>query len=277
MSVVLLAGAGLFGRSFYNLVSQDFGMRTGDVLLVEFDRGPESGGGHAQLYADALERIRRLPGVEMATTVRTMPFTGFHVPPISVPGRAGPPGVNGQLPFLIAATPEFLEILGVTVVEGRRFVDADERGAPVVIVNETMARSVWPGGSALGKCIRIGFEPSFDPFAATGPPPPPTTVPCREVIGREMAIRLALGARPRAVLVMIQQPPASRWPAHCADASRPSSARRWVESMLFGTAPADSLVLGSAALLMLAVSALATFVPARWASRTDPCSILRAE
>ena len=402
MSVVLLAGAGLFGRSFYNLVSQDFGMRTGDVLLVEFDRGPESGGGHAQLYADALERIRRLPGVEMATTVRTMPFTGFHVPPISVPGRAGPPSVNGQLPFLIAATPEFLEILGVTVVEGRRFVDADDRGAPVVVVNETMARSVWPGESALGKCIRIGFEPSFDPFAATGPPPPPATVPCREVIGvtrdvrqrsvvptgtedrlmqyfvpfsqvppppagvgpgpgiqglllrttagpdvlaapirrvvidgridlpflqvrryaelferqmrpwrqgtallslfgalalgvaavglyasfahsvgerrREMAIRLALGARPRAVLVMIQREAAGVALAGAlCGCFAAILGGRWVESMLFGTAPADPLVLGSAALLMLAVSALATFVPARSASRTDPCSILRAE
>jgi putative ABC transport system permease protein len=189
LSVVLLAGTGLFGRSLYNLMSQEFGMRTGDVLLVEFDRGPGAARELEQLYSSALERIRALPGVEIATTVKTMPFTGFHVPPISVPGLAGPPRVNGQLPFLIAATPQFLEILDVAIVEGRRFVESDERGAPVVIVNETMARSVWPGESALGKCIRIGFEPSFDPSTATGPPPPPATVPCREVIGVARNVR----------------------------------------------------------------------------------------
>ena len=47
--------------------------------------------------------------------------------------------------------------------------------------------------------------------------------------------------------------------------------------MLFGTAPTDPLILGSAAIVMLAVSALATFVPARAASRADPSSLLRAE
>ena len=402
MSVVLLCGAGMFGLSLNTLVSQDFGMRTGDVLLVEFDRGPESGSGHAQLYADALERIRNLPGVELATTVQTMPFTGFHVPPISVPGLAEPPGVSGQLPFLIAATPQFLEILGVTVIEGRRFVDADERGAPVVIVNETMARTVWPGESALGKCIRIGFEPSFDPFAATGPPPSPTTVPCREVIGvardvrqrsvvpsgsedrlmqglravlagaaspvgvgpgpgiqglllrttagpdvlaapirrlvtggrtdlpflqvrrysetferqmrpwrlgttllslfgalalgvaavglyaafahsvgerrREMAIRIAVGARPHGVLLMVLREAAGVALAGVICGSfLAATGGRWVQSMLFGTAPTDPLILGSAAMVMLAVSTLATFVPARTASRADPSSLLRAE
>jgi ABC-type lipoprotein release transport system permease subunit len=47
--------------------------------------------------------------------------------------------------------------------------------------------------------------------------------------------------------------------------------------MLIGTAPSDPLVLGSAAILMLVVATLATFVPARSASRTDPSSLLRAE
>ena len=45
----------------------------------------------------------------------------------------------------------------------RALTAADETGAPVVVVNETMARSVWPSESALGKCIRVGFDPDFDP------------------------------------------------------------------------------------------------------------------
>ena len=119
--------------------------------------------GQAELFRAALERIRQMPGVDGATEIQSTPFAGHHVPPIGVPGMAESPSVNGQLPFLIAATPEFLRILGIDIAEGRPFTRDDERGAPVVIVNQTMARTVWPGESALGKCIRIGFDPVVRP------------------------------------------------------------------------------------------------------------------
>ena len=189
LSVVLMAGAGLFGRSLYNLRAQDFGMRLSDVVLVGFEPGPNPVAGQAELLRAALERIRQMPGVDAATVIQSMPFAGHHVPPIGVPGMVEPPSVNGQLPYLIAATPEFLRILGIDIAQGRAFTGDDERGAPVVIVNQTMARTVWPGESALGKCIRIGFDPSFDPFTATGPPGPPTNVPCREVVGVSRDVR----------------------------------------------------------------------------------------
>ena len=189
LSVVLIAVAAMFGRSLYNLMAQDFGMRLNGVVLVGFERGPSSVADRDALWLSALERIRAMPGVAAATTVQTMPFTGFHVPPIGVPGMSESPNVNGQLPFLIAATPELFEILGIQIVQGRRLTPDDARGAPVVVVNDTMARTVWPGESALGKCIRIGFDPSFDPLTAAGPPGPPTTVACREVVGVARDVR----------------------------------------------------------------------------------------
>ena len=94
---------------------------------------------------DAIEPVRALPGVRCVTPIAAVPFSGFNVPPIAVPAGREPPDVNGQLPFLIAATPEFFDILGMRIVEGRQLTAADERGAPVVVVNETMARTVWPG------------------------------------------------------------------------------------------------------------------------------------
>jgi putative ABC transport system permease protein len=317
---------------------------------------------------------------------------------MSVPGLAKPPNVNGQLPYLIAATPELFDILGITVIEGRRFIEADGRGAPVVIVNESLARAAWPGQSALGKCIRIGFDPSFDPMTESGASPS-ANVPCREVIGvardmrqrsvmptghedrlmqyfvplvqapagvgqgpgiqglllrarvgpdvlaapirrmvldgrtdmpflhvrrysdllerqmrpwrqgttllslfgglalavagvglyaafthavgerrQEMAIRLAIGARTRGVLLMIMREAAGVSAIGVALGCLVAAiSGRWVQSMLFRTAPSDPVVLGSAAILMLAVSAVATFIPARRASRTDPSSLLRTE
>ena len=402
LSVVLMAGAGLFGRSLYNLRAQDFGMRLSDVVLVGFEPGPNPIEGQAELFRAALERIRQMPGVDGATEIQTTPFAGHHVLPIGVPGRAEPPSVNGQLPYLIAATPEFLRILGIDIAEGRPFTRDDERGAPVVIVNQTMARTVWPGESALGKCIRIGFDPSFDPFTATGPPGPPTNVPCREVIGvsrdvrqrsvvpggvedrlmqyfvplsqvpgppagvgpppgvqgllvrtksaaedlvtpirravldgradlpfvevrpyldllelqirpwsrgtalltlfgalaltvsgiglyavfahviaerrREMAIRIAIGAQPARVVRMILRDACRSAAAGVVCGSALAVvAGRWLQSMLVGTVPSDPLVLGAAGFLMLIVAGLATFIPARTASRADPTLLLRAE
>ena len=181
-SVLLLSGAGMIGRSLWNLVSQDFGIRTMDVMVVDFERGPEAIAGQDVIFNSALGRIRALPGVRAATPFQSLPFDGFHVPPISIPGRPEP-NVGQQLPFLIAATPELRDILGITLSAGRWFTPADERASLPVVVNDTMATAVWPGESALGKCIRIGFDPDFDLSTADGPPVPSGKVPCREVIG----------------------------------------------------------------------------------------------
>jgi predicted permease len=189
LSVLLLVGAGLFGRSLYALMAQDFGFSTDRVWLVDFELGPSSLPGQDEIYSAALERIRAAPGVESATVFSSMPFGSFHVPPIAVPGRPDPPSVEEQLPFLIAATPEFLSILGIRIIDGRSFSARDSRGTPVVIVNETMANGVWPGERAVGKCIRIGFDPDFDPFTAAGPPMPSPAVPCRDVIGVARDVR----------------------------------------------------------------------------------------
>jgi predicted permease len=181
LSVMLLAGAGMFGGSLYRLLSQDFGMEMSKVLLVNARMGPGGSETDARLYLDALERIRQMPDVEMATPINTIPFTGFNVPPIAVPGRPEPPAVGQQLPFLVGATPEFFTLLGIRIVEGRGLTAADDRGAQVVVVNQSMARAVWPGESAVGKCIRIGFPPDFQP--GFGPPVLGETVPCREIVG----------------------------------------------------------------------------------------------
>jgi hypothetical protein len=81
---------------------------------------------------------------------------------------------------MYASTPAYLELMGVSLREGRLFNDRDGRGTPlVVLVNETFARAVWPGQSAIGKCVRAGFDLS----AGEPTPHAPETLPCREVVG----------------------------------------------------------------------------------------------
>jgi predicted permease len=104
LSVVLLAGAGLLGRSLWNLASQDFGFRMADVWLVELDQGSRDLTDPDTFYRTALDRVRALPGVEEASIKQSLPFSSHHVPPMHVPGLAEPPMTNGQLPFMVAAT-----------------------------------------------------------------------------------------------------------------------------------------------------------------------------
>lgn len=397
LSVMLLAGAGMFGGSLYRLSSQDFGMEMSKVLLINTRVGPGGPAGLGSLYFDALDRIRQLPDVEMATPIKTIPFTGFNVPPIAIPGRAEAPTVGGQLPFLVGATPEYFKILGIRVIEGRALTEADERGELVALVNQSMARGVWPGENAIGKCIRAGFPSDFQPGFG---PPVMDNVPCRTIVGivndtrqrslfpednedklmqyyvpfsqvpyppflppdqlrasgllvrprhmndtlvttirklivgtrtdlpfidirpyaqvldrqvrpwrmgttllalfsalavlvasiglyatfayavaerrREMAIRLAVGARPRGVLAMILREAivlaAVGAIAGCAAAV---GAGRLIASLLYGTKPSDPLVLGAAAFAMVIVALLATLLPARTASQADPSVLLR--
>ena len=137
--------------------------------------------------SSASGRCQALPA---ATTVQTMPFTGFHVPPIGVPGHGG--FAERRRPV---AVPDCGDA-GVLRHPRHRYRCRAGASRPTtraarrsVIVNQTMARTVWPGENALGKCIRIGFDPSFDPFTAGGPPGPPTMVPCREVVGVARDVR----------------------------------------------------------------------------------------
>ena len=180
LCTVLLFGAGLFVRSLHRLESQDLGFSTARLLLVTLDFHERLPGRERdRVYGDVAARLTSMPGVTGATVAQAMPFGNFNVPPISVPGRAEPPSVGGQLPSMYAATPEYLELMGVKLREGRLFTANDRRGsALVVLVNETMARSVWPGQSAIGRCIRLGFDPNVEPS-----PLAPATLPCRQVVG----------------------------------------------------------------------------------------------
>jgi ABC-type antimicrobial peptide transport system permease subunit len=95
---------------------------------------------------------------------------------------------------------------------------------------------------------------------------------------REMAIRIAIGARPAKVLLMILRESVTLAVGGVVGGIVTALlASRWVQSMLFGIAPSDPAVLGAAALLMVIVATVATLLPARSAARTDPNSLLRAE
>ena len=180
LCTLLLIGAGLFVRSLDRVRSQELGFSASRLLYVTLDFPTHLPGAESDaVHLGAVERLRDLPGVDEAAVAQAIPFGPHHIPPISVPGLAEPPSADGQLPMLYAATPEYLDVMGVRLLQGRLLTHADRAGSTlVVLVNETMAREVWPGRSALGQCIRVGFDPALPPA-----PMAPASLPCREVVG----------------------------------------------------------------------------------------------
>lgn len=181
LCTVLLVGAGLFVRSLDRVRSQELGYSVAKLLWIAVDfREPLGGAREDDYHRDVAVRVAEMPGVTGATIAQATPFGSFHVPPISVPGKSEPPNVNGQLPMLYASTPEYLRLMNVRLLQGR-LLDANDRAGSqlVALVNETFAREVWPGETALGKCIRAGHDPFVEPIDGMASP----ALPCRTVVG----------------------------------------------------------------------------------------------
>jgi len=179
LCTLLVVGSALFVRSLERVQSQDLGFSAEHLLYVTLDfHGFVPASERDAAYFAAVDRVRALTGVTGATVAAGIPFGPHNIPPMSIPNLPWPP-VNVQIPIMYGATPDYLDIMRVRLVSGRLFSARDTRGAPqVVLVNETLARSAWPGGSALGKCVRVGGMPTGE-----GDENPAAAQPCREVVG----------------------------------------------------------------------------------------------
>ena len=164
LALTLLVGSGLAVRSFQRLAAVDPGFDPVDVLafgLALPDRDYERPEARLDFHRQVVDRLRALPGVVDAAAASTVPLSGAasgsgH----SIEGR---PLAGDEVPpvFMIKrVAPAYFDTLRVDVIEGRVFDPLDgERESPVVIVSRSLARTHWPGESALGKGIRLGGPP----------------------------------------------------------------------------------------------------------------------
>jgi predicted permease len=143
LSVVLVAGATMLGRSLTNAQHRDWGYTVPDRVLVAINR-PSANYTVPQLtamYRALEERLRRIPGVQSADLALYNPLTDNWGELILVAGHPPPkPGENAGASWDRVST-HFLPDLGVTLQRGRAFTEADnETTAPVAIVNEAFAK-----------------------------------------------------------------------------------------------------------------------------------------
>jgi putative ABC transport system permease protein len=171
LSLCLLIAAGLLVRSFVRLQDRSLGFRTDNVLtgffFLPMDR--YSGLGERELFLQQLTaRLRALPHVDGAATISTLPLTGADARrPYRIPGA---PAREDQWTQYRVVTPQYFDVMDIPLRRGRFFNDRDRTGSSqVAIVNESLARRLWPGEDPIGKVLLV---------ADTAPP-----AQTREVVG----------------------------------------------------------------------------------------------
>ncbi|HEY1110496.1 MAG TPA: ABC transporter permease [Opitutaceae bacterium] len=177
LSVVLLAGAGLFVRSLQKLKETDLGFRSDNVVrfVLEFGSG-FNGRQRAVVHKQVLEKIEALPGVRSATVSGSglLGGDGFGIR-FAVEGHTHKPEDDTRA-LVVVAGPRFFETLGIPLRAGRDFSARDEQPVPptgptyprVVVVGETFARRFFGDANPIGRTVRFGQNPQQPPLEIIG-------------------------------------------------------------------------------------------------------------
>jgi putative ABC transport system permease protein len=381
MTLVVLAGAGLMMASVSRLLGVDPGLDPKNVLVMEMSLpqvdlyyGPPV---HERFCDELQEQVGSLPGVVTVSTIGHLPLSGGNAGRgLTVEGRPDPGPRNQPGASYSVACPNILKTLGIGLVAGREFTTQDRLGAPgVILVNEALARKLWPDEDALGKRVKIGSFDSDAPWltvvgisrdvrtAGLAEAPRPTfwrpysqaawpfvsvvvktaaaprtmvepvkkallrvepnqavagvrtmeevvsgsigsrrfpmlllsafaglalalaAVGIAGVVGysvvqrtQEIGIRMALGAESRDVLNLVVGGSLA-WALGGVGAGVLLSfaALSPLQSLLYGVGSTDPLVLVGVSMVLMAVAAAASYLPARRAARVDPVVALRCE
>jgi predicted permease len=186
LSVVVLAGAALFLRSMVAVERIDPGFETEKLFVIPMDAG---GQGYTppraqDLYRQAVERVSTLPGVRSAAVAsRFLLVGGGTRQSVAAEGAQAAAGSRDLLTGVNVVGPGYFQTVGMPIRAGRGFDATDRTGSlPVVVINETLARLLWPGEAAAGKRLRLGDdEGTFEVvgvaadarYAGLREPPPP--------------------------------------------------------------------------------------------------------
>jgi len=172
LGVVLLVGAGLLLAAFVAQIRSDPGFAIDRLLTFEVGVSAPQYSEDAQIaFCDRLrEELRAIPGVESAAAGTPLPLQGHEMRVgFEIDGSAIPRAERPRSDIAIV-TPAYFKTMGIPLLRGRDFSEADRRGAPLVmIVNQAFARKFFPGQDAVGKRMLPGV----------GKPP----VPVREIVG----------------------------------------------------------------------------------------------
>jgi predicted permease len=159
LAVVLLVAAGMLGRTLLRLSALSPGVSTHNILVARLALSPAVLSNPATARAawqDILDRGRRIPGVESIAAVDTFPMREGDNQ-VGYSNSANIPPENQQpLALATSVTPEYLNVMGLQLIEGRFFDDHDRRGSePVIVIDEVFAQQAFGKEDPVGKPLWI--------------------------------------------------------------------------------------------------------------------------
>jgi len=162
LALVALVGSGLFLRSMQNAQKFNPGFESQNLLQMNFDLGAlRYDADHGQqFFRDAIERAKTVPGVLSASVSSNGVFGGGLAGTIFREGEQTDPNNRGTLVGFDDVTPGHFETMRIPLISGRDFTDFDrEKTTRVAVINEAMAKAIWPGQDAIGKRFAIVSDP----------------------------------------------------------------------------------------------------------------------
>jgi putative ABC transport system permease protein len=157
-SVLLVAAAGLFAGSLYQLLALKLGFNPGNVVIISLDtdKRPEKGVALSNLYARVLERVNATPGVKAASLMLVTPLSnGGWDDGISIPGHPELPEQERDT-YINAVGPRFFDTMEIPLLSGRQFTNADGSSSEKVgIINQLAAKRFFPRENPLGARISV--------------------------------------------------------------------------------------------------------------------------
>jgi predicted permease len=160
LALVLLVGAALLIRTFSVLRSVDPGFDAHKVLTMQMSiTGARfnKAAGVNQLVREAQRRVESLPGVTALASTCCLPLEGGFGLPLTIEGRPLTDGPAHGGASWRTVSPRYFEVFKIPLVRGRVFTDRDDgSGAPVVLINEGLAKQFWPNSDPVGQRITIG-------------------------------------------------------------------------------------------------------------------------
>jgi putative ABC transport system permease protein len=156
LAIILLAGAALMIRSLENLLHLDPGFRADHVLVLRTPLRMQkysAQSARTAFYDRVLEKIGHLPGVVAAGYTTWVPLTSMGgATGIAIEGHPEPAPGQRPIPNVRIISKDYMAALRMKLIQGRLFDDRDGGGSPLVaLINQTMARNLWPGENPEGK------------------------------------------------------------------------------------------------------------------------------
>ena len=157
LATTLLIAGGLFVRSLDAVRNLDLGFQPRGVMYVRPNLPERSTSGIPRLHQEAIRRLTALPDVQAAGLMHGGPFLNNIAMRVRAPGIDSMPRLAGGGPYYFTGTVGILDALGVRLLRGRLWTEAnlDSAAQPTVIITKQMADAVWPGQDPLQQCLIV--------------------------------------------------------------------------------------------------------------------------